>query len=492
MTSKLNKLDLRIDHYAAELMSSVTIILVVGIFCLYNFLHGFNAILYGLSIFVTFFLCLFYPRAGIYSMVILTFVFERFFTLVPIYLDRTLYKIYPLDFFIIAIAAGTILKLVYDKCHHKQITKFSFSEYAFLVVLAWIAFEWVFHFLIKKPENNLIAFSTFKNYFFYPILYFLVIYLFPDKKELSRLLNAFIAGGVIVTTFVVIGAIRGEGLWSEYTPLSTSGTRILAFTHAFYLQMALIILLIKQIYLSNSFKRHYILIASVWLIGIVGSLMRHLWIALTITFITLIFLVEKETKKRMLKIFGHAAFIVVISVSTALYLAMLFPNNDLSKGIASGFSNVEERIFSTFNTQGDESLNWRQNVWQSAVQKWIASSPIMGTGFGSFVSVEIGPKYRSFVEMRDLHNSVLAFVIQTGLIGFVLLAVYLISIILTLLKKLKTKDERENYLVFASLVLLVNYGVAFLFQPYLEINLLGIFFWIILAIARVSSNKSLI
>ncbi|EKD46948.1 MAG: hypothetical protein ACD_67C00004G0001, partial [uncultured bacterium] len=144
------------------------------------------------------------------------------------------------------------------------------------------------------------------------------------------------------------------------------------------------------------------------------------------------------------------------------------------------------RIVSVTNTSGDESIVWRSAVWKQAVKQYV-KGPIQGIGFGKKVSVEIG-KYRDFVEVRNIHNSFLVLLVQMGIFGitFVMLAVFVLG------KNALTnkfKDETFQMIAFGCLGVLALQLVAFLFQPYLEANLLGIFFWINLGMLRILYGK---
>jgi hypothetical protein len=487
-----------------ETTTAIFIIAAVSLFILANFLVGFNLPLYLFALVLGFALTVAYPRSGVYAIVFLTFVFERFFTLAPIYWNRTEYKIYPLDILFL----GVILGSIFVGVRHLQKNKLTIIDW--LVAIFFLASAVYFFvsvsFLSADPA---IAFSTFKNYAFYGLFYFAIIFLFNDKEKLFELLKFIIAGAVVITIFIFIGIFRGEGLWTEFTPLSTPGARILAFPQAFYLTLAVLISLAvlcaknktarskagtdKSHYCSASFKNipgifsgncsWPLALVPIWLVGIIGSLMRHLWISLFISIIVLYFLLPKESQSRFKKILFHYFLAALALLIVLAYLSFLFPHSSLAKTFSGIIGITGKRFVSTVQVSSDESLNWRRLVWQSTWKEF-QHSLLFGLGYGKKISVEIGTKYRDFVEIRNIHNSLLTIFIQMGLWSLALISAIfwlLFKPVYSGLRKSTSPELDETaFLQVVFLALFVNYLIAFLFQTYLETNLLGIFFWLTL------------
>ncbi|HBU25074.1 MAG TPA: hypothetical protein DEB07_02430, partial [Candidatus Moranbacteria bacterium] len=72
-----------------ETIMAVFGIVFVSLFILANFLFGFILPLYFLSMAAVFCIAVVYPRSGLYAIVFLTIIFERFFTLAPLILGKT-------------------------------------------------------------------------------------------------------------------------------------------------------------------------------------------------------------------------------------------------------------------------------------------------------------------------------------------------------------------------------------------------------------------
>ncbi|HBO16525.1 MAG: hypothetical protein UR69_C0003G0138 [Candidatus Moranbacteria bacterium GW2011_GWE2_35_2-] len=471
-----------------ETVSAIFVIVAVSLFIFSNFLVGFVLPLYLILMLVSFAIVLAYPRSGMYAIVFLTFVFERFFTLAPIVLSRSELKLYPLDVIFLAVILGIVVNYLKNTHSIRTLTPTLSQGERGIRAVDWFLIVFIFlvsiYFLSSFFDPNSdkdLAFSAWKNYGFYALLYFAVIILLNKKEHLVRFLKFALAGAIGIIFFIIYGIISGNGLWSEFTPLSTEGVRLLAFPHAFYLTMSVLTLGVFLVFSPVKKYRKYSWLLPIWIFGIIGSMMRHLWIGLALSaFVAIVFL-PKE-KRLFLKsyvgkiIFGAMAVIVLV-----FYLSAIIPNSKIEQGIDYSVEVLGERTASFSSFSEDESFFWRGMLWLEAGEK-IKENPLVGIGLGKRLSLELGD-YQDLVEVRNVHNSLLAILLQGGLILFL----PLVGFVFLVLRDLIGRKER-GWISIALIALAVNYLVVFLFQPYLETNLLGIFFWIIFGLARVSKN----
>ena len=478
-------IEIKSKNFHTETVSAIFIIALVSFFILVNFAAGFIFPLFLAVMSAAFLIALFYPRAGLYAVIFLTFIFERFFTLQPIILGRAEYKLYPLDIIIIGVIGGIVIQKIFPLFQEGIRRDFRVkgrraADYFLMLFIALSAVYFIFSAFVFKNDFAL-AFSSFKNYAFYSLFYFAVLLLINNKETLARLLKFAAAGAAGIVFFVVYGILSGSGLWSEFTPLSTQGIRTLAFPHAFYLSMAVVFSLA---YLapdkSARAKKYLYFLVPVWIAGILGSMMRHLWIGLFISIIFLYFIAPRKNKVALRKIAANY-FLTVLAIAVFIFYAVaLFPYSGLSKNSAAALNAIGNRIASTANVY-DESILWRNAAWSSALKEY-ARSPILGLGFGRKVFIEIG-RYKNLVEIRNIHNSFLALLVQTGILGTGLFIFFIWSTVKNALKKAREKNDFGAFKM-AALSVLTFHLIIFMFQPYLETNLLGIFFWINLGILR--------
>jgi O-antigen ligase len=359
------------------------------------------------------------------------------------------------------------------------------------VILALIIF---FVSIIYFNHDFAISFSSLKHYAFYPLFYFVTIFAFKDKKQLMLVFKFALAGAITIIFFIIYGLIAGQGLWTEYTPLSTEGVRTLAFTHAFYLSLASLGLLTYLAFGKNNQglnpdwkgknKKLFYTLLFIWAIGIIGSMMRHIWGGLALAVALLYFILPSTEKKTLRMLIGKILVVLFITFIFLSYFYILFPNSSLNQKVDSIVSVIYSRTHSLVYAENDESFFWRNIVWRETIKEYV-KHPFLGIGFGRVISVEI-ESYRDYIEVRNIHNSLLVILVQMGLAGLFLI----LMMIWSNLKKLLLKADKDWMDVFL-LSTLAFYFFILLFQPYLETNLLAIFFWIILGLMRVITYENI-
>ncbi|HEX7586229.1 MAG TPA: O-antigen ligase family protein [Patescibacteria group bacterium] len=479
-------------NISGESVSAIFIIVLVSLFILSNFAVGFILPLFILVMVPAFFIAVFYPRSGIYAIIFLTIIFERFFTLQTILIGKGEYKLYPIDIILGAVIIGTIFEIISGQRGPTSLTQngqkrsnlFKFKK-ADGYLIGFIFFVTIYFFVttfIFKSDFSL-AFSSFKNYVFYSLLYFLVLFLENEEEYIKRLFNFFLAGAIAIIAFIIYGLAARHGLWSDFTHLSTDGIRTLAFTHAFYLSMGFLTLLTYYIVQEKKYiSGTGLVLLIIWSIGIIGSMMRHLWAGLGISVFILYFLLSEKQRTYFGKMFFNYLSILMLVGVLIFYLSAIFPYSGFSRATDSTQTVIEKRVGSVFAASQDESFSWRNMVWNEGMKEYL-QKPVFGLGLGQRIYVE-SEGYRDFVEVRNIHNSLLVLLFQFGLIPFILFALFVFNNARNICLK-KAKDWIDISLI----ILLTNYLVLFIFQPYLETNMLGIFFWIILGLIAVRSRK---
>lgn len=465
------------------------LLFLLGINVFLNAAYGFVLPVFLATVPVAGVLSFFFPRAGFVAALVMTVFFERFFTLSPMIIGDVAYKLYPLDIVLLAVLLSSLLSFLRegrDRFRFRGLDLWILGFFGFVSILFLAAF------LGWSATDTAVAFSTWKNYVFYGLLVFLLPMIVRDAEDMRWLARLFLTSVAFAGVFLLIGVLRGEGLWTEYTPLSTSGVRLLAFPHAFYFSLALIVLLFslplwmkegdtKCTAVHNRYPLARIMIfVGVLALGISGSLMRHLWLGLGATILAGLMVAPGVFGKQLFALVSRFVFPAILFLSAAWFLLSVFPQSEAAGMAGRNMTILVERIASIGDGY-DESLAWRGAVWESALTRF-SEHPFLGIGFGASVPVEMGD-YRQYVEVRNMHNSWLALLIQTGIVGASLLAGYILSLCVALLGR-STDDPLMRQARFVLLGLLLFQGLVFFSQPYLETNLLGMFFWITLGLMR--------
>jgi len=455
-----------------------------------NAFFGFSLPMFFATVIPAAFLAFLYPRSGLAASIVATVLFERFFTLVPLTVGEATYKLYPLDLILVPVFLSAFFLFIRDG---ERRFRFTAADRLLLLFFALVTVVFAVGLIgLGRDQGLATAFSTWKNYVFYGALYFATAILVRSWESMRTVAKIFLSAVAVAGIFLLVGIVRGGGLWTEYTPLSTPGTRFLAFPHAFYYSLGLIVVLLFLPYRSEDREKE--LAASWWRYafvvllsaGVVLSLMRHLWIGIAVTLVVAILSSPKHIGKTLVRFaIGLAIPLVTVSV-LALALVASLPENLVGNPIGNGLSIVQERALS-IGSGTDESLAWREAVWGSALSRF-SEHPLSGIGFGASVPVELGD-YRQYVEVRDMHNSWLALLIQTGVSGTAVFVAFLVSLI----ARLSHSGSRVPFFNGSKAVLLgllLFQGIVFFSQPYLETNLLGMFFWMTLGLTRSLSDMA--
>jgi len=421
-----------------------------------------------------------YYSLGLSLIIILTVLFERFFTLTPLIIEPTIIKLYPLDIII-----GLTLIAWIINCRWGRIKPKLFWGWPETILLFFIGgvMLYLIRALLDINADLAVAVSSVKNYAFYPLLYFLTIYSVQTKKQLTKLVHLLLMGGAGLIVFLIIGLMNGQGLWTEFTPLSTLGVRFLAGTHAFYLCLitliAISLLSFKKF--SNTPLIGWLLL--IWLTGIFLSLMRHLWLALFLTLALLFISLPRKNKTIFGRYLLKSGLVIITAATLIIFLALIFPHSESINNLATPLNNFGSRFISLIKIDADSSINWRLAVWNFSREAW-QNHPWFGVGFGHKILMEIDD-WQSFEEIRNIHNSPLSIMVQMGLAGLLAFLAAVAAIIIASWRKILINKELKPYYLglMAGLGLIL---LASLFQPYLETNLTGIFLWLFLGLIRTS------
>lgn len=424
-----------------------------------------------------FFAALLRPKAGLMAILLLTVLFERFFTLEAFQFGRDAIKLYSLDSVLLGTYGGALSKLFFGRVRY--VWKLADASFLFFFLLATVYFA--ASFIGFGSDELSVAFSTWKNYVFYGTLFF-ALPILCDEADIRRLARYFLSAAVLGIAFIVIGVVRGEGLWTEFTPLSTEGVRLLAFPHAFYFSLAFLGMFVSAKYWSKSRYRFFIWMAmALWGLGILGSLMRHMWLGMALAAVfAWVFLMDRTSRQATGKMTAIALAFGTVFFSSWLFVSFLFPTSMVGEAFQAGSHVVVGRIVSIGNT-ADTSISWRGSTWQSAFTE-LSKSPLLGSGFGMHIPVESGA-YRDFIEIRNIHNSWLALLVQMGLLGFSLF-VFSVAALAWRVFRLIPDTKFLSAMRSVGLIWLVYESIVLLAQPYLETNLTGIFFWMTLGLAN--------
>jgi len=453
-----------------ETQGAIFLIVLVSLFCLVNIFGYFSWTLYLPSMIFGFIISAKNPRSGLYALIFLTIVFEKFFTLKSLELFGTEIKLYPLDI----IFCGSLFGMFWNHAFSKNKILIGRPE-KLLGIFMLINIFYLFFAYLQNSDLAL-SFSTFKNYVFYPLFYLMIYSLIKDKQKIKKMFQFYLAGAISIIIFFLIGLIRQRGIWTEFTPLSTEGVRLLAFSHGLFISLAFIP---TFLFLSVADKKDRWWIVSlliIWVCGIFGTLMRHLWISIFVSFVIIFLICAWKVKKSIVKIGIKLLIPIILIILIINFYPQIVSEFKNQESEISELEMVVERVQSISDGKEDSSFYWRSVAWKAGIEKF-KESPIFGIGTGKRVIVEMKWLTQN-VEVRSIHNSYLSILIQFGLIGLIIFCSFILSLLGGLWKL------RQNFSALVVLSAILFFLSALVFQPYLETNFLALFFWIALGLAR--------
>lgn len=440
---------------------------------------GFNLPIYLVAMAAISVLIFLVPTIGLPIIIVGTMWFQRFFTLESIVLGDVVYKLYPLD----VVMVVTILSLLFHHVFGKEKPILPFKKIeAVLLFFMLLCVIYMMRAFVASGTDLALAFSAFKNYAFYALLFFLTTYTVRTLDDLKNLIKVFLAGGFGVIFFVLAGIVRGQGLWTEFNPLSTEGIRLLSFPHAFYLSLVIVLALVLYLYRLRP-ERSTIVTMWIQLIGVLGSLMRHIWISLFFVALFLFVVLPRQAKKGFIKFFGKNAALVVLFVSLIAFVLIIFPVSDIALQLQEVTDPLYSRAQSLARSTADSSARWRIFAWRAAQDAFV-TNPLFGVGYGLELTIDF-VTYRIVIPMRDLHNSYLVLLVQMGVLGFAVFGYLLWLVLRRFYGAFKVRGSLWPYQLAIFSMLLIFLSAAF-WQPYFETNFTGIFFWIITAMLIIS------
>src|SRR3989338_10567336 len=281
-----------------------------------------------------FFIALLRPTAGVYAAIFLTVIFERFFALEALQFGRDAVKLYPLDVVLLGVYGGALARLWFGKARFV----WKAADVWLAIFFALVSVYFIASFAGFGSSEAAVAFSTWKNYVFYGALVFALPLMLTDESDVRRLVGYFLTAATLALFFLMIGVIRGEGLWSEFTPLSTEGVRLLAFPHAFYFSLAFLGMFVSAKYWSANKYRFFVWIAmALWGFGILGSLMRHMWLGMALSAaFALVFLMDRNGRQATGRMTALALAFGTVLFSFWLFVSFLFPTSIIGEAFQTG------------------------------------------------------------------------------------------------------------------------------------------------------------
>lgn len=454
--------------------ATVIITIILGLFTLA--FNWFNPPVYLYIVFfgLAFLFIARYPLGGFLAAIFLTLVFGQQFALQPLVIETTSYLLYPLDITLILTIIGAILQRKNWWPQVKKSWRWLTPLLSFFIIIMAANLIWSAY---AGSDLNL-AFSAFKNYAVYSLIFVLAVVLLRSTKDLRHLLKTILFAGLAAGVILLINIVRGQGFLVEFTPISTAGTRYLSGVHAWGLALAIIVSLAFFAYQKKVWRHFQVPIVLAQIVGMGVSLFRHLWLVLVMIGAAVLAWLPQMLKRRFINFIGRFLMIIAIAGLFVFYISAFIPNFSLNIATEDYLQPFVERVTTFSLNPEDESAQFRLKSWGAAWNSF-TENPIFGAGLDAKLNIEVND-FRQTIDARDVHNSFLTILVETGLLGLAPLVLLIILAITNGRRALKQINKKPHYLLafllgFVAFVAAANFGV------YFETNITVIFFWIFLA-----------
>lgn len=285
--------------------------------------------------------------------------------------------------------------------------------------------------------------------FYHLIVFFLLFNLIPvavtDKKQTKHYLLTYIAVSLLNGVFLIIKAVL-------------SGKREFGFAGIMFVDYGSLAVLISFLAIIFLPKRKWLsaLVFAVLSIALIFTQTRNVWIVLIFTLSLLVLYFFKKSSKlsfSRLKIFLFVVVTLFVVLSGVFTIISITPS--VSKRVE--FKEMEatedvDRILIQVN-----SLASRFFIWQTSWEAFKAN-PVAGIGLYSFPFQSekystINPIfYEVFVKNLTPHETFIALLAETGVMGFLGFMIFLISTLVYCIRSLPLAHSMEEKFITYSLV----------------------------------------
>ncbi len=330
-------------------------------------------------------------------------------------------------------------------------------------------------FLSKETVTNWLGFSAFWVFLSYPILYYSIGSL--DLRYIERAMNISIIVSVVLSIYAIVQHYTGVNLFGNVVRHSPDGVRYLstahfnkhstfAFTTTFILSYAVIRLILHRI--SKREKIFLIIASFIMLYAVLFSYVRAPVFTGIAGATLILFLVKKR-------------YIIYPFAGIALILLTLFV---LSPSVIT-------KYVDTISSQSESS--WQRLFIYKRSLEIYKDNAGTGIGFGNFTYytyMYFDNFYRDFQVRCHTHNLYLQYLLEMGVIGFVLISLLIFNFVrFSLLIRNRIVDRREfSFYLWGNLVFIII-ALSSLMQCSIYDGHIAFFFFFAMAIVMNLFNK---
>ena len=382
-----------------------------------------------------------------------------------------------------------ILKLISERGFDRQILTHPVSL-AIYINLLWI-------FLTALTSTMpVVSFKFFlSRVWFVAALYFLVVKLFSEGKNLEKYIWLYVVS-LIIVIFYTLNRHLGYGLWNKEVanfvpwPFYKDHT---SYGAALAMYLPFLMMFSFAGFVSRKERIISVVAMIILLVGFVLSYTRAAWLSFIAAGVVFVVI--------MLKIRFKPLFITFISVVAFI---LVFQNQilmSLEQNSEQSSANLRTHISSMSNITTDASNLERINRWSCAIRMF-EDKPVFGFGPGTYM-FQYAPyqlnENRTIISTNsadggNAHSEYLGPLSESGILGLLTFLLLIGTVMYTAVHTyMRLTDKRLKWFVLAALLSLVTYYVHGFLNNFLDTDKLSVPFWgftaMIVAIDIYSRNQ---
>ena len=355
-----------------------------------------------------------------------------------------------------------------------------------LAIFVAINLIWMLVSVLGSTEK-IVSLKYFVSRLWYvSVFFFLLIYLFKDKKKIEKFVWALISGFTCLVIYTTVrhgmeGFVLSHNFFIMEPFYPDHG--MYAASIAFLVPITgLLFFYGKQLNYSFFLRALLFVVFVLLIVGIVFSFTRATWVSLAGAGALLALIVFKVKFKFLLIGIGLVLAFFVIKQDQIMY--------QLSANKQGSVSDFEGHVESIGNISTDPSNMERINRWKSAVRMYL-DRPILGFGPGTYVK-----QYGAYQSTEDLtiistfsgdlgnaHSEYFSALTETGTIGFISwVGVFLLSLYYGFKLYFSSNDIKSRVLSLAAVISLSTYYIHGFLNNYSDYDKIAIPLWGLLAV----------
>ncbi len=361
---------------------------------------------------------------------------------------QPIFKMY--GFYFIAFMTCALMFVSILKSLKFKFTKFEFMEIVFIVMML-LSLVLGDHLLEKtKYVFSIVRYIVFSFFAIRSIYYY-----YPEncenkaKNTFEKIFNVFTLGTIIISIYILLFEPSVNGNYGRMGRYVYNGAYGGYIVYSYNLIISILWSLFKLLDKNTKNRKIYLFALILLLPCAILNGTKKILFAIVLFCLGYVLVFSKNHVERFIKV-------ILICIITLSSYYVIMHNNYLYSLIGYRVDIYIKSLNNDYSGYVDTSTRERNLMRKKAIDYFI-DSPVYGNGISSFM-YKFGADYGIYLYS---HNNYLEILCDLGLIGFIWYYAWFVRIIIYLIKKFKTSNTIEKFmLLFLVVILILDYGTV--------------------------------